>query len=333
VRAPADERVEQPEPATANDAASAPITVRHRVQHLLLRALVGFLELLPLKLALAFASGCGTLLRWILRDRAQLVREQMAAALGRDAESDEVKADARACFRHFLRVPVQFLKLPAILKKKTPQQVLVFEDRRVVDDAVAAKRPMIFVTAHLGNWEIMGGLAPKLGVPIASVGRPVENVLLEREIRRLRERYGQRMIDKGGAGLPLARVLKQGGAVALLIDQNAGRRGVRVPFFHADASTFTLAAELARRFDALFIPVFTRVVGPTEVRGWFEPPIAPDPSLPPDEDAWRMTLLFHRKLEDAIRAAPGQYFWLHRRWKPGGREPDPAWREKYARTR
>jgi KDO2-lipid IV(A) lauroyltransferase len=99
-----------------------------------------------------------------------------------------------------------------------------------------------------------------------------------------------------------------------------------VPFFHQDASTFTLAAELARRFDAAFIPVFTRITGLDEVRGRVEAPIEPDRSLPEDEDAWRMTLLFHRRLEAAIRETPGQYFWLHRRWKSGGQEPDPSWR-------
>ena len=61
-----------------------------------------------------------------------------------------------------------------------------------------------------------------------------------------------------------------------------------------------------------------------------EPPIHPDPTLPEDEDVFRMTLEFHRALERAIRRAPEQWLWLHRRWRKGGREPEPAWLERYA---
>jgi lauroyl/myristoyl acyltransferase len=62
----------------------------------------------------------------------------------------------------------------------------------------------------------------------------------------------------------------------------------------------------------------------------FEPAIDPDPKLPEEEDSYRMMLAFHRALEAAIRRTPEQYLWLHRRWKPTGREPDPRWRERYA---
>jgi lauroyl/myristoyl acyltransferase len=121
------------------------------------------------------------------------------------------------------------------------------------------------------------------------------------------------------------------GEVALMTDQHAGSTGLRVPFFHAPASTFTFIASLARRLDVPLLPIFSRCgARPHEVDAVIEPPIEPDPSLPEDEDAFRMTLAFHRRLEAAIRAAPGQYLWFHKRWKASGREPDPKWLERYA---
>jgi KDO2-lipid IV(A) lauroyltransferase len=322
-----------PRPAVPprDDAAPRP-RFHQRLVFLFVRGLVRLLELLPARIAATIVDGCGLLMHLVLRSRVHLARRQMGEALGLDPESAQVKAAVRDCFDHFLRVPLQLVRLPEMLEGRGAADVLKLEGLEHVEAAHAKGRGIVFVTAHLGNWEVLGGIAPKLGVPIASVARPVANPLLEAEMKRLRERYGQQILAKDGAGLPMARLLKRGGHVALLIDQHAGSRGWRVPFFHQDASTFTLAAELARRFDAAFIPVFTRIAGPDEVRGRLETPIECDRSLPEDEDAWRMTLLFHRRLEAAIRETPGQYLWLHRRWKSGGQEPDPAWRRRHAQA-
>jgi KDO2-lipid IV(A) lauroyltransferase len=125
--------------------------------------------------------------------------------------------------------------------------------------------------------------------------------------------------------------MRNGRVVAALIDQHAGSRGLRVPFFGKNASTFTFLAQLARRQAAPIVPIFARVgPDPPKVYGRFEPPIDPDPSLPEEEDVFRMMLAFHRALEAAIRRTPEQYLWLHRRWKRSGREPDPRWLERYA---
>jgi len=311
----------------------APPRLRHRLEYLLVRALVRSVELLPWAAASAIAEGVAALLHLLLRGRVRLAREQAAASLGLDARSAEVAAIARSSFRNFVRVPLLLLKLPELLRTRTPGQVLRVEGREHLDRAVARGRGVVVVTAHLGNWEVLGALMPRMDASATAVARPVANPLVDAEMRRVRERYGQRIVDKDGAGLPLARELKAGGCVALLIDQHAGSRGIRIPFFHAEASTFTFAAELARRLDATLLPVFTRSDGPRAVVGWCEPEIACDRSLPEDEDAYRMTLEFHRRLEDAVRAHPGEYLWIHRRWKAGGREPDPRWRERYARAR
>jgi KDO2-lipid IV(A) lauroyltransferase len=302
---------------------------RWRLEYALVRALVGAIELLPTRAAVALAGGLGRLMHLLLPGRVRLARRQMAAALGLDPADARVKADVRACFRHFLRVPAELIKLPAALRRRTPEQVVRLSGKEHFDRASAGGRGAIFLTGHLGNWEVMGALAPALGVPLTSVGRPIDNPLLERELLRLRGRYGQRVIAKDGAGLRLARELKQGHAVALLLDQHAGRRGVRVPFFHEKASTFTFVAALAHRFGLPLLPIFSRCgERPHEVDVAIGPPIDPDPALPEAEDAWRMTLLYQRALEAAVRAAPAQYLWFHRRWKESGADPDPKWVER-----
>jgi KDO2-lipid IV(A) lauroyltransferase len=305
-------------------------TAGQRLAFAPLRALRWTLERVPPSLALRFGDVVGTLMHALLWNRVRLARRQLGRSLGLDPESEAVRADVRRCFRHFARVPVELVTVPRVLRSRRPEEVLHFVHRERLDEVLARGRGAIGLTGHFGNWELLGALAPLVGLPVAAVARPLENELADAELQRLRGRFGQRVVVKDVAALPLARELKRGGLVAMVMDQHAGSRGVRIPFFGEDASTFTLAASLARRFDTVLLPIFARVVGPHRVEAVVDPPIAPDPALSLEEDCYRMTRAFHRRLEAAIRACPSQYLWFHRRWKRGGQEPDPRWRERYA---
>ncbi len=313
----------------------------YRLEYLLARAVVRVVESLPAGAAVALAHGVAALMHAVMRSRVRLARAQMGDALGLDPASREVASAIRQVMRVIAYNSLWLVRLPRSVRdprpdarerSEPPELNVGFEGREHLEAERSRGRGIVFATAHLGNWEGLGAILPRLGVPVATVSRPMKNPLLQEWARRLREHGGQRLIPKDGAALPVARLLKKGGCVAFLIDQHAGSDGVRMPFFQAECSTFTSAATLARRFDAAFLPTWSRVIGPREARVHFEPAIPCDRSLPADEDAYRMTLRFNRLLEAAIGAAPGQFLWLHRRWKKGGREPDPAWRERYARA-
>lgn len=307
-------------------------SLRHRLERSAVRGALALARRLPDGAATLLADFLAVVMRTVVPGRVRLAREQIAASLRRDLEDPQVAAWARACFRHFLGIPLELIHAPEQVERHGVGSLLELRDRHHIDAALAQGRGAILLTGHFGNWELYGLLSPLLGLPMTGVARPMKNLLLDAELQALRTRYGQRIIPKEGAGLKLARTLREGGIVALLIDQHAGSRGVRVPFFHADASTFTLAASLSRRFGAPIVPWFARAAALHRVEVRFEPPLAVDPALPDDEDAWRLTDLFHRRLEAAIRADPQQYLWFHRRWKKGGVEPDPRWRERYARA-
>ncbi len=314
----------EPEPAA---------THRHRLERAAVVALAALASRLPDAAAGWLANRVAAALRMALPFRRKLTEEQIAAALGLPAGSREARELTRAAFRHFMRLPLELLALPQLVERGRLEEVVPLLGRAHLDAALAGGRGAILVTGHFGNWEAFGLVASRYGYSLTSVARPLKNPLLDRDITALRGRFGHRVVAKEGAGLPLARVLRAGGLVGLITDQYAGSRGVRVPFFHADASTFTMAAVLARRFGAPLVPMFSRVAGNHRIETRFEPPLEVDPALPEDEDAYRLMLAFNRRLEVAIRADPGQYLWLHRRWKKGGQEPDPRWRQRYAPPR
>jgi KDO2-lipid IV(A) lauroyltransferase len=302
-----------------------------RVEAACVRALVRGVEALPAPAAAALARVGGDLLHLALRGRVRAAREGVAAALALAPGDREAARIVRASLRHLLRVVVEFSRLPRELAHARADQILILEERHHYDEALARARNVVILTAHLGNWEVGASLLPQLGIPVVGIARSLKNPLVTRFLAERREQYGMITVDKASGATRLLREMKEGRIASALIDQHAGSRGLRIPFFGRDASTFTFLAQLAHRHGAPIVPAFARVgLKPPQVIVRFEPAIDPDPKLPEEEDSYRMMLAFHRALEAAIRRTPEQYLWLHRRWKPTGREPDPRWRERYA---
>jgi KDO2-lipid IV(A) lauroyltransferase len=304
-------------------------SLRHRAETVAVRGVLRLARVLPLPAAAALSSALGTLMRFVVPSRTRIAREQMAAALGLAPTAPEVRAWTRQSFRHFIGLALVLLRAPARIERDGPGALVAFEGRERLDEALAHGRGAILLTGHFGNWELFGLTAALFGIPMVGVARAMKNPLLDAELRKLRSRFGQRIVEKESAALPFARALKVGECVTLLNDQHAGSRGLRVPFFHADASTYTMAAALARRFGAPIVPWFARADGRLHVTVRFEEPLWSRADLDEEEDAYRLTRRFHVRLEAAIRADPGQYLWFHRRWKPGGREPRAEWRARY----
>ncbi len=175
---------------------------------------------------------------------------------------------------------------------------------------------MIFVTPHLGNWEILALATSAIFEPIAYLARPLDNPLLERYTSRVRSRFGNRPINKRDSVLEGLAILDGGGDLGLLADVNTLQRdGVFVPFFGHLACTTRSVAMLALRTNALIVPVccvwdtnrYRIVVG--------ELVEAVRAASYAKKNIIDTTALYTAEIEKFIRAYPGQWIWIHRRWK------------------
>lgn len=188
-------------------------------------------------------------------------------------------------------------------------------EQRVLDDP----RPKIFVTGHLGSWEIAGAIAgARAGDRGAAVVRRIENVFLDALARRLRMRHRDQWIDKQGAtAVALAR-LRQGDSVALLLDENAGRRGTFVDFFGRKASTGRIAALLSLNTGAPI--VVGACVRRASGRFLYRLALIEPSYLPTTAGVKATTQAIVATLERWVRDDPDQWRWAHARWKtrPGG---------------
>jgi KDO2-lipid IV(A) lauroyltransferase len=183
--------------------------------------------------------------------------------------------------------------------------------RRLLD-----RRPVVIISGHLGNFEMGGYLLGLHGFPTHTIARKLDNDYLDRWINEFREATGQYILPKHGSSQQIEELLKSGGTLVLLGDQHAGEAACWVDFFGRPASTHKAVALFTLSGNA---PTSTGCVYRKGAPMHFEMRVA-DLVDPADADFKLgsiplLTQWYTRCLEDLIRVAPNQYWWLHRRWR------------------
>ena len=174
--------------------------------------------------------------------------------------------------------------------------------------------PGIFVSAHIGNWELVPLSGSQLGLPIDRVYRAANNRLVEWLYRQGRAATEGALIPKGPAGARmLLKSLKSGQHLGVLMDQKMND-GIAVPFFGRDAMTAPAIAELALRFECPVVPVHIERLGGAKFRIILEPPLDIEISGDRQKDVFALMVQINSRIEDWVRARPEQWLWLHNRW-------------------
>jgi KDO2-lipid IV(A) lauroyltransferase len=180
--------------------------------------------------------------------------------------------------------------------------------------AVARGRPIVFVSGHLGNWEVGYIAARQFGLDVSPIYRAVNNEAIDALMLRIRRSTGVDPIAKGAAGARrIIAALRRNAALTILVDQKMND-GIAVPFFGRDAMTAPAAAELALRHDAALLPARVERVGRTRFRVTVEPALALPRTGDRHADIAAAMAMINQRLEAWIRERPEQWFWLHRRW-------------------
>jgi KDO2-lipid IV(A) lauroyltransferase len=230
----------------------------------------------------------------------------------------EIAALARASLEKFGAAFLEFLNSPRLSRQEIEDRVAV-SGAEHLEAARARGKGVFLLSAHFGNWELGAVRAGLLGHPIASVMRPLDNPRLEEELARRRTRFGNRLIQKKKAAREILRALRDGGSVAIMIDQNVlPDEGVFVPFFGRLAATSPSLALLQMKTDAAVVPAFAWPQGKGRYRLTFEEPIVSaefEPASGRDERIARATARFMAVTESAIRRDPSAWLWMHNRWR------------------
>ena len=256
------------------------------------------------------------------RRRAQIIER---AAYGAEKSARELRRIAARCFRHFGRIGAEAMTFQR-LGPDAVGRMVHYQGLDHLREAYAAGKGVLVVSGHFGNWELVALMQGWLGLPLALITRPLDNVRLERRLAQLRSLSGNVVVHRGGAVRAMLHHLRKGIGVAIVIDQDAKEAGIFVPFFGNPASTTPTPALLALRTGAAIVPVFAV---PREDGGYdvcYEAPIAVPDSGDRDADVRILTERMTESLERWVRRYPHLWSWRHRRWRtrPSGPTPRPV---------
>ena len=287
---------------------------RHALEAALAAGVAAVVRLLPRRLVLALGRGLGRL--WGALDRRHLwvAADNLRQAFP-DWDEARVLATARAVYAHFGAVILDLLWMAG----RPAEELLALADLEGVEhlqNARASGRGVVAPSGHLGNWEIQAvASVPKVG-NVAMIARPLDNLELDERLNRLRTSTGNTVIYKQKALARVIRTLREGGIVAILIDQNMqAKDGVFVRFFGRPACTTTVAAALALKTGCAIVPVRCLLQPSGRYRMIYGPPVEWPRTGRRDEDVVALTQHLTSIIESWVRETPEQWLWLHRRWK------------------
>lgn len=236
---------------------------------------------------------------------------------------------------HLFRLVGEMIHLPRKVRLENVVEAIAFRAKTDVVRALCSGRPVIVLSGHYGNWEMAISVFGLFGFRMGLVARELDNPYLNRWFLRFRRYTGHRQIPKKGGFDVLTALLERKGNVAMLADQDAGSNGVFVEFFGRAASTHKSIALLALEYDALISVGYARRLNETLSNGWPRYELGCEEVIDSRDfstgDAVRdLTQRYTSALERAIRRAPEQYFWVHRRWKSMPRARGEAARRRRA---
>jgi KDO2-lipid IV(A) lauroyltransferase len=292
--------------------------------YLAVRAVFAFLSLFSIRRNLRLACFLGDLL-WKHYGRGrQRALDNLRASF---PEKDEawIEATGRRSFQQLVMLVMDIFFSPRLVRRDNWRQYCRVINVERAKWMMQEGRGLLMLTGHYGNFELSGFALGLFGFNIYSIARPLDNPYLSRYLYSIRQRNGQKIIDKKGASEDMERLAEEGATLCFICDQDAGKKGIFVDFFGRKASAYKSIGLLAVHYN---MPI---VVGGCRRMGddfYFEVEcsriIMPEEWADKDDPLRWVTQEYTTALEDFIRKDPSQYWWLHRRWKTRPKEERQA---------
>jgi Kdo2-lipid IVA lauroyltransferase/acyltransferase len=278
---------------------------------------------LPRSLARALAEGLARML-FALTPKLRKAAEfnlKLAFPQWTDAQRE---ATIRGMVRSLGWMAAEFARMPRYTRKNI-EDIIVLDGHENFLEGQRRGKGVLFLTAHMGAWELSSYAHAVYGYPLHYMARPLDNARLDGLVNRYRGLSGNAPIFKNESARLMLRILKEAGTVGILADQNTMREeGVFVDFFGVPACTTTGIARVALHTGAAVVPgyaVWDESLKKYRLR--FEPPLELVRTGDAERDIVENTQRFAKVTEETIRRYPEQWVWVHARWKtrPQGEPP------------
>ncbi|NOZ69282.1 MAG: lysophospholipid acyltransferase family protein [Deferribacteres bacterium] len=276
----------------------------------------------PMRAVRGLGNLLGDLLYFLGKRRREIAEENLRHAFNGEKNPQEIRDIARKSCRSFFLSFLEIIKLNHMLARPADRRgraesamqrmAAVFEKARRIQQEAGE---CIFVTPHIGNWEVLPHVFSAAGIPLTIVARPLDNPYLEKLIYSNRIASGQVIIPKRNALFHLGRTLRQGRSIGMLPDQST-MKGLLIDFFGRKATTTPVPAMLALKYTKPIVVVACCRKG----EDYRYDVIVSDPIWPGTYTDKKTGILsiteeMTRRMEAIIRKYPEQYLWMHNRWK------------------
>ncbi|MFA5498070.1 MAG: lysophospholipid acyltransferase family protein [Candidatus Cloacimonadia bacterium] len=287
------------------------------IEYFLLKTLVFFFRLLPDRLALFLLKGLAFFASDILRIRRKVVKDNLIKAFP-EKNNREIE---KIIHKHYYNLTLTAYE--SFIQKRKETHPYTLEGWELIEDALEHKRGVLVISGHFGNWELAGQYLAQKGVKLNVIIKRLRNPYVNDYINAPRQKAGINIIYKSKNMKPVFRALMRNEIVVMLVDQDAGKEGVRLPFLGREASIITGYARIALKMDTpLVLGIFLRE-RPGYFHFSFEKLVLPAKSRNASKNYLRIVNLMNKGLEEYIKLYPEQWFWVHRRWK-GSRKATPV---------
>ena len=266
-------------------------------------------KFLRLKLSSAIGGKLFQIVGPIFRSN-KLIRENIKKALPQ-LNNEEIKKINKQMWNNYGRIFSEYMFLKNF-RYNLNQSNITIHGQEILDEIKKSNTPVIFVSGHFSNFELMAMQIEKSGIKLAAIYRPLNNKFLNTIMERIRKKYiCKEQIKKGISGVrDIVKFYKKNYSIALMIDQRVSE-GIKVNFFKHKALTTTIPAQLVKKYKMPIVPVFIERFENIKFKITFQKPIY----FSDDASIENITSKLNEGLEKMIISKPEQWIWSHNRWK------------------
>jgi len=283
--------------------------IKYFFQYILIISLLSIFKLIGFKNATKISSLIFSIIGPLFRSN-RLIHSNLDIALPhlKKLEKENI---TKNMWKNYGKILADYVFIKDFRNSKLSQHVEI-KGQEILDKIKRDNEPVIFISGHFNNFELMAMHIDKSGLDLAAIYRPLNNIFINKIMEKIRKNYiCKKQIKKGIAGTKLLlKYFKEGTSIALMIDQRVSQ-GIKCNFFSKKASTTTIPAQFIKKFKCRVIPVYIERNNKDDFKLTFENPI----NFSDKDTINSITEDLNKLLEKMILRNPDQWIWTHGRWK------------------
>jgi KDO2-lipid IV(A) lauroyltransferase len=284
-------------------------SIKYFIQFLIIFTFFALFKVLGLRFASYMSGKIVSFIGPFFRSR-NLIKSNILRALP-NLNKDEIKKISKIMWQNYGRILAEYMFIKEFRMSKVKNNIEIIGQKKL-EMIKESNEPVIFISGHFNNFELMAMHLEKSGIDLAAIYRPLNNKFLNFIMEKIREKYiCKNQIKKGISGTKqLLSFFKNKTSIALMIDQRVSQ-GINSNFFQHEALTTTIPAQFAKKFKCKIVPIYIERTQGVNFKLTIHDPL----KYSNNESVESITLSLNSLLEKMILKNPEQWIWTHNRWK------------------